>query len=318
MKDDPSGAHRAKPWNSGMHTSFILHPSSLAHSLPALATSGGWRYKKLRQGDLRRFVIRIGSVPYLNSKVLVYGLQRATPDYTFETHIPSVLAKKLQNGEVDVALVSSIEYFKNPDYCILPNLSVSGHREMWSIKLFHRAPLKAARRIGLDPASETTNALLKNILLEKMQLGIELVQEGLGEDPAARPDLDGFLKIGDPCLVYLPPPGYEALDLAAEWHAFTNLPFVFAVWLARQGVDLEGINNTLAMAKRDGLKHMDDIARLEAPRLGLDFGRAKAYISKIVHYDLGRSELGGLDLFRKYLMRQGVTSDQRGFSFYTR
>ena len=128
-------------------------------------------------------MIRIGSVPYLNSKVLVYGLQPGTPEYTFETHVPSVLVEKLRNGEVDVALVSSIEYFRSPDYCILPNMSVASHREMWSIQVFYRGELKAARRIGMDPSSQTTNALLHIIMYEKLQLGIELVPLLPDEDP---------------------------------------------------------------------------------------------------------------------------------------
>lgn len=263
-------------------------------------------------------MIRIGSVPYLNSKVLVHGLEAATPEYTFETHVPSVLAAKLRDGDVDVALVSSIEYFRSDDYVILPDLSVSGQREMWSIKLFYKGDLRAARRVGLDPSSETTNALLQIILLEKLQLGIEMVRTSPGEDLLARADLDGFLKIGDPCLTFTAPPGYAELDLAAEWHAFTNLPFVFAVWLARKGVDLEGINKRLFLCKREGLRHAEEIARVEAPKLGLDFFRAKTYITRIVHYDLGRTELGGLDLFRKYLVRQGLAPDGKGFDFYTR
>jgi len=263
-------------------------------------------------------VIRIGSVPYLNSKVLTYGLLKSTPEYTFEAHVPSVLAKKLSGGEIDVALVSSIEYFRNPDYCILPDLSVSGVREMWSIKLFHKRPLKAARRAGLDPSSETTNALLQIILHEKLQLGIEFVPLNAGEDPLARTDLDGFLKIGDPCLSFVAPPEYDALDLAQQWNQFTNLPFVFAVWLTQKGADLEGINKTLFLAKREGLRNTEAIARVEGPRLGLEVARAKTYISKIVHYDLGRAELGGLDLFRRYLIRQGLAPDGTGFEFYTR
>ena len=262
-------------------------------------------------------MIRIGSVPYLNSKVLVHGLQPRTDEYTFETHIPSVLADKLRNGDVDVALVSSIEYFRNPGYVILPDLSVTGYREMWSIMLFHRKPLRELRRVGTDPASETTNALLQVILHEKLQLGIEVVPLQRDEDPLLREDLDGFLKIGDPCLSFVAPPGYTTLDLCAEWHGFTNLPFVFAVWLARKGVDLEGINKKLFLAKREGLRKVDDIARVEASALKLDFLRAKAYISKIVHYDLGRTELAGLDLFRKYLARQGLATDAKGFDFYT-
>jgi chorismate dehydratase len=254
-------------------------------------------------------VIRIGSVPYLNSKVLVYGLQPQSDDYTFESHVPSVLAAKLRNSEVDVALVSSIEYFRSNDYCILPDLSVSGHREMWSILLFYNKPLREIQRVGTDPASETTNALLRVILHEKLQLGIEVVPLTLGEDPLQRKDIDGFLKIGDPCLSFAAPPGYSTMDLCAEWHGFTNLPFVFAVWLARKGVDLESMNKKLFMAKREGLRHT---------KLKLDYMRAKNYISRIVHYDLGRAELGGLDLFRKYLVRQGLAPDGKGFDFYTR
>ena len=269
-------------------------------------------------GDFSTNVIRIGSVPYLNSKVLIYGLPKSSPKFTLECHVPSILARKLRQGELDIALVSSIEYYRNLDCVILPNFSVSGHREMWSVKLFHRVPLQSARRVGLDPSSETTNALLQIILHEKLALGIELVRLSPDEDPLARQDLDGFLKIGDPCLSMATPPGYEAMDLTAEWSQFTNLPFVFALWLARRGVDLENVNQNLYMAKQEGLRHTEDIAKVEGPRLGLDIIKAKTYISKIVHYDLGRAELGGLDLFRRYLIRQGLAPDGKGFEFYSR
>lgn len=266
----------------------------------------------------RRALIRIGSVPYLNSKVLVHGLHSHSEDYSFETHVPSVLVQKLRAEEVDVALVSSIEYFRMPGSMIVPNISVSSHREMWSVQLFHRVPLRQARRIGLDPASQSTNVLLQVILQEKMNIGIDLLPLELGEDPLLREDLDGFLKIGDPCLTFQRPAGYEALDLASEWHAFTNLPFVFAVWVVRPGAELRGINMNLFMAKRSGLRNIDAIAREEAPKIGIDYPRAKAYISKIVKYDLGREELGGLSLFRKYLVRQQIVPDVSDFDFYTK
>jgi len=263
-------------------------------------------------------VIRIGCVPYLNAKVLTYGMPLSTPDYALEFHTPSVLVRKLRLNELDIALVSSIEYFRTPAYAILPDLSITGYREMNSVRLFHRGPLKNARRIALDPASETSNALLQIILHEKLGLGIDLVRIAQGEDPLQHSELDGFLKIGDPCLTFVPPADYEVLDLVGEWNMFTNLPFVFAVWLARQGVDLRGLNKQLFLAKREGLRHVEDIARAEGPVRGLDVTRAKNYISKIVHYDLGRAELGGLGLFRRYLVRQSLAPDGRNFDFYTR
>jgi len=264
-------------------------------------------------------VIRIGSVPYLNSKVLVYGLQPQTERYTFETHVPSVLTQKLRSGAVDVALVSSIEYFLQPNaYSILPSLSVSSHREMWSIQLFYRGDLRDLKRVGCDPSSQTTNALLRIILHEKLQLKTVVEPLQLGDDPLEYPELDGFLKIGDPCLQFVPPAGYASLDLANEWHSFTNLPFVFAVWLARSGVDLQHMNSDLFLAKKEGLRRVDDIAKAEAPALGLEFKRTKDYISKIVKYDLGREELGGLDLFRRYLLRMKMIEPSNGFDFYAR
>jgi chorismate dehydratase len=276
--------------------------------------------RQVRSGCRKeRFVIRIGSVPYLNSKVLVHGLQPQTERYTFETHVPSVLTQKLREAKVDIALVSCIEYFRQPNaYCILPDLSVSSQREMWSIQLFYRGELRNLKRAATDPSSQTTNALMHIILREKLGLGTELVPLRADEDPLARPDLDGFLKIGDPCLQFIAPPGYSALDLASEWHAFTNLPFVFAVWLARSGVDLEGMNTDLFLAKREGLRRVDDIAKFEAPQLGLEVKRAKDYISKIVRYDLGREEVAGLDLFRRYLIKQKLVEPSTGFDFYTR
>lgn len=286
----------------------------------ALAAVRSGRYKGAQQPARRsaRRVIRIGTVPYLNAHVLTYGLQPATERYTCESHVPSVLVRKLQDGDVDVALVSSVEYLRRPDYCIVPDISISGYREMWSVKLFHRVPLKAARRIGLEPASESSNALLQVILYEKLQLGINLVPLQVGEDPLTRGDLDGFLKIGDECMMFVPSAGYEALDLAAEWNGFTNLPFVFALWLVRKGVDLEGINTDLFLAKREGLRHVDELARAAGPQLGLDFLRAKNYITRVVHYDLGRAELAGLDLFRRYLIRLGLVPQSTGFDLYTR
>ncbi|MFH0938809.1 MAG: menaquinone biosynthesis protein [Planctomycetota bacterium] len=263
-------------------------------------------------------MIRIGSVPYLNAKVLIYGLQSVTEDYTLTFDTPGALVAKLRRGDLDIALVSSIEYFRSSDYLILPDLSITAYREMWSIQLFHRVPLAAARRVGLDPASQTTNALLQVILREKMRLAIELTPLQPGEDPLARADLDGFVKIGDPCLTFAPPSDYFALDLANEWYLFTNLPFVFALWLTRKGVDLKGVNQKLFLAKREGLRHVDDIARVEAPRLNYDFAHTKNYISRIVHYDLSRWELGGLNLFRKYAARQGLIPDSANFNFYTR
>ena len=260
--------------------------------------------------------IRIGAVPYLNARVLTYGLEPNTAEYTLEHHVPSTLAARFRDGDLDVALVSSIEYFRNPDCVILPGISISGGREMWSVKLFHRPPVNQLRRVALDPASQSANALLSVLLRERFKVQAELVAPEAGEDPAARKDLDGFLLIGDPCLAFEPGP-WRALDLAAEWRAFTHLPFVFALWLARRGADLRGVNGRLMQAKHAGLRNVEEIAEQHRAASRLDLRRARQYLTHVLRYELGPQEQGGLDLFQRYLLRHKLVQNSRPLEFYS-
>lgn len=266
--------------------------------------------------------VRIGSVPYLNSKVLIYGLETrgVAPDgtpYTLELLAPSLLAKKLAEGGLDVALVSSVEYFRHPEYTLLPGLGVCGHEVMWSIQLFHRKPVRELRRVGLDPASETTNALLRVILGEKHQLTPEYVALSREEDPRTRADLDAFLRIGDPCLRLLDhASGFQTLDLQSEWRALTGLPFVYAAWLVRGGADLRGVPELLARAKDDGLKHADEIAHAYHGEIGFTFERAREYVGNIVKYEMDAQNIKGMDRFLEYLHGSGLVRARRSHLFF--
>ncbi|MCK6471248.1 MAG: menaquinone biosynthesis protein [Planctomycetes bacterium] len=261
-------------------------------------------------------LVRIGSVPYLNSKALIWGLEEREKSgaYTLELQPPSLLAKRLAAGELDVALVSSVEFFRHDTYRIVPGIGVCGDREMWSIRLFHRGPLKKIRRVALDPASETTNTLVRVVLAERHGLNVEYVRLAPGEDGAKRGDLDGHVRIGDPCLTFREP-GFEPLDLMAEWRAHTGLPFVFAAWLVRGGVELGPVKQRLAQARRDGLAHIDEIAKLHHEEVGLSLERARAYVGGIIHYDLGDAECAGLRRFGEELAKLGLIKQARELVF---
>src|SRR5204862_4439356 len=79
-----------------------------------------------------------------------------------------------------------------------------------------------------------------------------------------------------------------------EWFDWTSLPFVYAVWAVRPGVDLGPVAPALAEAKRRGLARAGEIAHAEAPKLGLDAGFCRRYLSNILHFDLGPREQAGL------------------------
>lgn len=262
--------------------------------------------------------VRIGSVPYLNSKVLIYGLEPAghTPDgtpYSLELLPPNQLAKKLAAGGLDIALASVIEYFRHPEYTLLPDHGVCGAQRMWSIQLFHRVPLKEIHRVALDPASETTNALVRIVLEQQLGLKPQYVASDTERsltDPALA--VDAFLKIGDPCLrLAAHAPGWQTLDLLSQWHALTHLPFVFAAWLVRGGADLHGVPELLRRAKVNGFAYADGIAEAWHTQAGISRERALIYVQEIVRYDLGASEIEGLREFQKRLLGLGLLVAER-------
>ena len=56
--------------------------------------------------------IRVGAVNYLNAKPLYYRLCELAPEVRLTMEVPSRLAEQLAAGELDVALIPSIEYLR--------------------------------------------------------------------------------------------------------------------------------------------------------------------------------------------------------------
>src|SRR5260370_561952 len=107
-------------------------------------------------------MLRIGCVKYLNARPLIHGWVGAV-DFDH----PAALFPKLERGNLDVALVSSLEFCRRPLYLIVDGISISSRGPVYSVIVAHRAELQAVRQIELDPASETSVALLKCLLAER-------------------------------------------------------------------------------------------------------------------------------------------------------
>ena len=89
---------------------------------------------------------------------------------------------------------------------------------------------------------------------------------------------DAVLLIGDRAMRACLPGFRYAYDLGQEWTDWTGLPFVYAVWAVRGGVDLGAAEQAFHQAKEYGLSHAGAIAQREAPALGLDAGFCRRYL----------------------------------------
>ena len=162
-----------------------------------------------------------------------------------------------------------------------------------SVTLFSRLPWGEIRRVALDEGSRTSAALAQILLWRKYGVRPEVVPLPLAEE-AENADADAVLLIGDRAMRACLPGFAHAYDLGQEWHDWTNLPFVYAVWAVRPGVELGDVETALLESKRRGCARIGEIAQREAPLLGLDAGFCRRYLSNIIRFDLGPREQAGL------------------------
>ena len=253
--------------------------------------------------------IRIGAVNYLNTKPLIDELQVLAGRAELILDYPSRLADDLENGRLDVALIPIIEYFRNGSYTLVPEIAIASSGPVLSVTLFSRVPWLDIRRVALDEGSRTSAALAQVLLRKRYDVRPEVCPLPL-DLAAEQADADAVLLIGDRAMHACLPGFRFAFDLGQEWHDWTGLPFVYAAWAVRDGVDLGPVAGALHEAKRRGCANIGPIAAREAPRLGLNPGFCRRYLANIIRFDLGSRELAGLHHY--YMLASELGLARRG------
>lgn len=249
--------------------------------------------------------LRVGAVNYLNTKPLIYGWDQIAPHAELVLDYPSRLADDLAAGRLDVALIPSIEYFQDPTYTIVSDACIACRGPVLSVKLFSRGPMEQIRSLALDAGSRTSVALTRILLHERFGLTPALeplpVEASLADTKA-----DAVLLIGDRAMHSPAGRFSEVWDLGDEWCRWAELPFVFAMWTARAGADLQGLDAALAEAREAGLAHLDEIAAREAAPLGLTRPQCVSYLRDNLYFYLGEREQRGLNLFHERAAKLGL------------
>jgi len=254
--------------------------------------------------------IRIGAVSYLNTKPLVYGLAERLPGAEISYEVPSRLADRLAAAELDVALIPSVAFFQQPDYEIVSDACIGCRGPVWSVKLFSRVPPERIRTLALDEGSRTSVALVRILLNERFGLSPQLrplpIRSEAGLDSI---NTDAMLLIGDRA-IHSPPGEWNTVwDLGEEWNRWAELPFVFAMWVARPGITpslLAEVDGALRAARSAGLAHLPEIAEREAATIGLTARECLTYLRDNLYFHLGPREQAGLDLFYRHAVSLGL------------
>ena len=264
--------------------------------------------------------IRVGAVSYLNAKPLYHRLCEFASDVRLSMDVPSRLAEQLANGSLDVALIPSVEYLRGLEkgYEILPGFAIAARGPVRSVKLFSRVEWPRIRRLALDAGSRTSQALARIWLDERHGVRPEIVEELPLGVSALESTADAVLVIGDRAMKVPHDPFREVVDLAEAWVELTGLPFVFALWVARGGVDLGSLPSALERSRSEGLAHAAELAATHGPRLGLDVTTCYDYLTKVLSYDLGEPEIAGLRTFAGKAARLGLAPEGVSLVFHRR
>jgi chorismate dehydratase len=258
--------------------------------------------------------MRIAASTYLNSAPLVYSFTQGflCKKYDFiGDEAPSRCAEMLQAGECEVALIPVIELQRIPGLRIAPEIAVASKKRVRSVLIASRRPLEEVRRLTLDPASRTSQTLVKILFLRRYGFLPECAERAMGPLVEVRnlfDTADAALVIGDPAMrLEASARGLDLkiYDLAEEWRTMTGLPFVFAVWAAREDIcdrapglpSLSGLVDDLIAAKREGVDHIEQIATQYASELELPRGELLDYLSQNVNYDLDDENLRGMGAY---------------------
>lgn len=213
---------------------------------------------------------------------------------------PSALCQRLAKGQLEVALVSSFEFLRNPIYRIVDDVSISSDGPVYSVVLAHRGAFSDIQEIELDPASQTAVNLLRCLLAE-----LGLTPRLIGGTPENTELPRARLIIGDQAIRFRQDHArtFQFWDLGEQWKKLTGLPFVYALWLIRPEVpDAESIAQRLRILRDENLA---DVSRVVADAVA-DVADNKQeiirkfldrYYNEHLRFSFGTREKQGLQTF---------------------
>lgn len=232
--------------------------------------------------------------------------------YDIESMMPAQCAERLANGAADLGLVPITAFAHSTDLRMVPGCAIASKGAIRSLLLVIRASigLERVRSIAADTSSRATLAYVQVMARQFWKIPATFVQHPPDLD-AMLAACDAALLIGDPALLALEDraarqksTGEELvyLDLGAEWHKLTGLPWISAVWGVREeslqsATERDQLVSDLLGSRDAGLAHIDDLADEWVIHIDVPRATIHTYLSQNIHYILDEECLEGMRRF---------------------
>src|SRR2546428_3148819 len=187
--------------------------------------------------------MRLGRIAYINCFPVYRAIDRGAVTVPAElvTGTPAELNELLVAGELDVSVISAVEYARHADLLrLLPEIGITSDGPVKSVALFSRRTVTEldGRTVLLTASSRTAVALVDLLCRDVWNVRPNVVQaraEATDLDALARLPHDAVLVIGDAALVLAARQAYpHRYDLGEVWRRRTGAPVAVARWGARR------------------------------------------------------------------------------------
>ena len=248
-------------------------------------------------------MIHLGYINYLNSQPFYIGLEENNLHYKLFKGNPREIIKLFEQAKIDFGQMSVYEFLQKQDeYYYLNDFCISS-AQIPSVLLMTQAKTIAQldkSEIQLTDHSITSVQLLKVLLNQKYQIypnwltaNIEQIEEN-----------KNYLLIGDKALKvwqqYLNGhfENWQFYDLAKLWFEWTNLPFVFALFVGRKGQSLSP--DILKILQNNLQNNLNSLSTIIKANSGAVYGEPllKEYFS-LLDYKLDDRKISSLEKFAK-------------------
>jgi len=250
-------------------------------------------------------MLKVGALNYLNAMPFftAFECQEISTDATFSYGPPTTLNRALAQGDVDLAIISSVEFLRHQDFYRLvpPGYGISAVDAVRSVRLYLPGTLADLdKKVIAVPTDSASSVELVRILCThfwgvsctlKPFIEIEDIHEG-----------QPFLLIGDQCLQYETVEGMQSIDLAEIWYKKTGLPFTFAILAdsrkayEQKEEEMKTFQKQLTQALKWSRENRLLIEQLAQKKLPLPLSTIQEYFS-LLQYSLTDLHIQGLREF---------------------
>ncbi len=244
---------------------------------------------------------KLGVVPHVFVKPLVYGLGESGAKFELEYADPATIAARMRERLLDVAFLSPIDYALHaPDYSIVPGIGVSSPSGNRSLLLAFQEGLQKIQSVAVANASTSDVVAARIILGENYQVNptfVPLRSSSCLTVEAMLTRADSALITGDESALRKSPIKC-ALDLTEEWNTLYHLPFVHGFWVARSNILTSEELCVLQESKDRGVNGLEEIAAEAAQHAGIDSEHVMRFLATLRFNLYGEDVESIRELFR--------------------